>query len=64
MKKMSIHLTFTHLAQTTATRTNEMSKAAARVALLKKCVLKNFAKFTGKSLCQSLFFNKNFDKLY
>ena len=25
---------------------------------LKKCVLKNFAKFTGKHLCQNLFFNK------
>ena len=24
----------------------------------KKAVLKNFAKFTGKHLCQSLFFNK------
>ena len=24
----------------------------------KKCVLKNFAKFTGKHLCQSLFFSK------
>ena len=24
----------------------------------KKCVLKNFANFTGKQLCQSLFFNK------
>ena len=24
----------------------------------KKCALKNFAKFTGKHLCQSLFFNK------
>ena len=24
----------------------------------KKCVLRNFAKFTGKHLCQSLFFNK------
>ena len=24
----------------------------------KKCVLRNFAKFTGKDLCQSLFFNK------
>ena len=24
----------------------------------KRCVLKNFAKFTGKHLCQSLFFNK------
>ena len=24
----------------------------------KKCILKNFAKFTGKHLCQSLFFNK------
>ena len=25
---------------------------------IKKGVLKNFAKFTGKQLCQSLFFNK------
>ena len=25
---------------------------------VKKSVLKNFAKFTGKQLCQSLFFNK------
>ena len=25
---------------------------------IKKCVLENFAKFTGKHLCQSLFFNK------
>ena len=24
----------------------------------KKCVLRNFTKFTGKYLCQSLFFNK------
>ena len=24
----------------------------------KKCALRNFAKFTGKHLCQSLFFNK------
>ena len=24
----------------------------------KKCVLRNFAKFTGKQLCQSFFFNK------
>ena len=25
---------------------------------MKKCVLKNFAKFRGKHSCQSLFFNK------
>ena len=25
---------------------------------VEKCVLRNFAKFTGKHLCQSLFFNK------
>ena len=25
---------------------------------IKKCVLENFVKFTGKHLCQSLFFNK------
>ena len=28
----------------------------------KKCVLKNFPKFTGKHLCRSLFFNKDFIK--
>ena len=26
--------------------------------VLKKCALRNFAKFTGKHLCQSLFLNK------
>ena len=25
---------------------------------MRKCVLRNFAKFTGKHLCQGLFFNK------
>ena len=25
---------------------------------MKKCVLRNFTKFTGKHLCQSLFFNR------
>ena len=25
---------------------------------IKKCVLRNFTKFTGKNLCQGLFFNK------
>ena len=25
---------------------------------VRKCVFRNFAKFTGKHLCQSLFFNK------
>ena len=30
--------------------------------LYKKGVLRNFAKFTGKHLCQSLFFNRNFIK--
>ena len=35
-----------------------MTEAATRGVLLKKGVLRNFAKFTGKHLCQSLFFNK------
>ena len=30
----------------------------ARRGSLKNVVLKNFAKFTGKHLCRSLFFNK------
>ena len=36
----------------------QTSEAAATRSVLKKDVLKNFAKFTGKHLCQSLFFNK------
>ena len=35
-----------------------MTKAATRGVLQKKGVLRNFAKFTGKHLCQRLFFNK------
>ena len=33
-------------------------ETAVRGVLKKKCVLRNFTKFTGKHLCQSLFFNK------
>ena len=31
---------------------------SSRPVFCKKCVLRNFTKFTGKHLCQSLFFNK------
>ena len=34
------------------------TEAAIRGVLCKKDVLRNFTKFTGKHLCQSLFFNK------
>ena len=34
------------------------TEAATGGVLQKKSVLKNFANFTGKHLCQSLFFNK------
>ena len=34
------------------------SEAVAQRCSMKKGVLKNFTKFTGKDLCQSLFFNK------
>ena len=34
------------------------SEAAARVVLYKKAVIRNFTKFTGKHLFQSIFFNK------
>ena len=34
------------------------TEAATRGVLLKKGVLRNFTKFTGKHLCQSLFLNK------
>ena len=33
-------------------------EAVVRRCSLKKGILRNFAKFTGKQLCQSLFFNK------
>ena len=33
-------------------------EAVAQTCFVKKGVLRNFAKFTGKHLCQSLFFNK------
>ena len=35
-----------------------LSEALIRRCFVKKVFLKNFAKFTGKHLCQSLFFNK------
>ena len=36
----------------------QKSEAAIGGVLVKKCVLTNFAKFTGKDLCQSPFFHK------
>ena len=35
-----------------------MVRSSHLEVLFKKCVLKHFAKFTGKQLCQTLFFNK------
>ena len=35
-----------------------ISRSSHQRCSIKKCVLRNFAKFTGKHLCQSLFFNK------
>ena len=37
---------------------HKISEAATRGVLYKRSVVKNFTKFTGKHLCQSLFFNK------
>ena len=34
------------------------SEAVAQRCSVKKGVLKNFSKFTGKHMCQSLFFNR------
>ena len=39
-------------------RLNEPYRSSHPRCSIKKGVLKNFAKFTGKHLCQSLFFNK------
>ena len=35
-----------------------ISRSSHREVFYKKCVLRNFAKFTGKHLCQGLFFHK------
>ena len=40
------------------------SELATGGALQEKGVLRNFSKFTGKHLCQSLFFNKVTGRLY
>ena len=37
---------------------NENNRSSYQRCFVKKDVLRNFAKFTGKHLCQSLFFNK------
>ena len=39
-----------------------MCKSSHQSCSIKKGVLRNFAKFTGKHLCQSLFFNKVAEK--
>ena len=45
--------------QVAVTKSEKLSlRSNHRRCSLKKGVLKNFAKFTGKHLCQSLFFNK------
>ena len=36
----------------------QIFRSSRSEVLCKKCVLRNFPKFTGKHLCQSLFFNK------
>ena len=36
----------------------KVAEAVAQRCSVKKGVVKNFAKFTGKPLCQSLFFNR------
>ena len=36
----------------------QRTEAVAQRCFFKKGILRNFAKFTGKHLCQSLFFNK------
>ena len=43
---------------TESSRIRDLSKSSRPEVFCKKGILKNFAKFTGKYLCQSLFFNK------
>ena len=40
------------------------SEAVHRMRSMKKGVHKNFAKFTGKHLCQSLLFNKGAERAF
>ena len=42
------------------TTTDKTSRSSHQTCSMKKDVLRNFAKFRGKHLCQSFFFNNNF----
>ena len=47
-----------HRTLTRKTSFRHESRSSRPEVFCKKGVLRNFAKFTGKHLCQSLFFNK------
>ena len=44
--------------ENTCARVSMLCRSSRPEVFCKKCILRNFAKFTGKYLCQSLFFNK------
>ena len=53
--KLSLRANFQHCSDTFD---HSRSRSSHQRCSIKKSVLKNFTKFTGKHLCQSLFFNK------
>ena len=52
------HVKLLLFAQVSYTRDSRRNRSSHQMCSMKKGVLKNFAKFIGKHLCQSLFFNK------
>ena len=56
--QFQLGVAFRSVAYTKKMCSYNQSLQAATMCYVRKAVLKNFAKFTGKHLCQSLFFNK------
>ena len=56
--KYSHQINETEFRNSLVTDTNETNKSCCPKVFRKKGILRHFAKFTGKHLCQSLFFNK------
>ena len=63
MEKLKLgRYTYTHMTKLQTTATAEQLQKQPPEVFCKKGVLRNFTKFTGKHLCQSLFFNVRLSK--
>ena len=57
-KTRKIKLSYAIISLWKLAKNKKFSRSSRLQVVCKKGVLENFAKFTGKNLCQSLFFNK------